>query len=88
MFRAIILPRVDLSISGSGRSTLKRVVRYLADPKSLSKYLRRVAKKHSPCAVDFARINPVPILPKVTNIGLQIFVTCAFYIFVTFDQYA
>jgi hypothetical protein len=31
--------------------------------------------------------NPVPILPKVTNIGLQIFVTRTFYIFVTFYQY-
>jgi hypothetical protein len=29
----------------------------------------------------------VPILPKVTYIGLQIFVTCKFYIFVTFNQY-
>jgi hypothetical protein len=25
----------------------------------------------------------VPILPKVTNIGLLIFVTCTFYVFVT-----
>jgi hypothetical protein len=30
----------------------------------------------------------VPILRKVTKIGLQIFVTCAFYIFVTFNQYS
>jgi hypothetical protein len=28
-----------------------------------------------------------PILPKVTNIGLQIFVTCTFYIFVAIYQY-
>jgi hypothetical protein len=26
----------------------------------------------------------VPILPKVTNIGLQILVTCTFYIFCNF----
>jgi hypothetical protein len=31
---------------------------------------------------DYATIQ-VPILPKVTNIGLQIFVTMAVYIFVT-----
>jgi hypothetical protein len=30
--------------------------------------------------------DQVPILPKVTNFGLQIFVTCTFYIFVTFNQ--
>jgi hypothetical protein len=42
-------------------SSLKRVVRYLSDPKALSKYLRRVAKKHSPCSVDFNRINPAEI---------------------------
>jgi hypothetical protein len=29
----------------------------------------------------------VPILPRVVNIGLQIFVTCTFYIFVAFNQY-
>jgi hypothetical protein len=28
----------------------------------------------------------VPILPKVTIIGLQIFVTSPFYIFVSFNQ--
>ena len=42
-------------------SSLKRVVRYLSDPKALSKYLRRVAKKHSPCNVDFNLINPAEI---------------------------
>jgi hypothetical protein len=30
----------------------------------------------------------VPILLKVTNIGLQIFVTSTFYIFVSFYQYS
>jgi hypothetical protein len=30
--------------------------------------------------------NPGAFLPKVTNIGLQIFVTCSFYIFVAFNQ--
>jgi hypothetical protein len=42
-------------------SSLKRVVRYLSDPKSLFKYLLRFAKKHSPTNVDFARINPAEI---------------------------
>ena len=42
-------------------SSLKRVVRYLSDPKALSKYLRRVAKKHSPCNVDFNLISPAEI---------------------------
>jgi hypothetical protein len=32
--------------------------------------------------------DQVPILPKVINIGLQIFVTYTFYIFVTFNQYS
>jgi hypothetical protein len=32
--------------------------------------------------------DQVPILPKVTNIGLQIFVTDTLYIFVTFNQYS
>jgi hypothetical protein len=29
----------------------------------------------------------VPVLPKFTEIGLEIFVTYAFYIFVSFYQY-
>jgi hypothetical protein len=44
-----------------------------------------VSEHHSSTLLNVC--NLVPILPKVTNIGLQILVTCAFYIFVTFNQY-
>jgi hypothetical protein len=30
----------------------------------------------------------VPILPKVSNIGLQICITCTFFVNVTFDLYS
>ena len=40
---------------------LKRVVKHLNDSKALTKYLRRVAKKHSPTDIDFGRINPAEV---------------------------
>jgi hypothetical protein len=38
--------------------------------------------------IDENNIEQVPILPTVTNICLQSFVTCTFYIFVAFNQYS
>jgi hypothetical protein len=38
--------------------------------------------------VEYEAFVQVPILPKVTNIGLQIFVSDTFYGFVTFNKYS
>jgi hypothetical protein len=46
------------------------------------------APHHERVCVTAEVVNQVPILPKVTNIGLQIFVTFTFYIFVPFNHYS
>ena len=41
---------------------MKRVIKYLNDTKALTKYLKRMAKRHSPLTeVDFGRINPAEV---------------------------
>ena len=40
---------------------MKRVVKYLSDSRALTKYLKRLAKRHSPTEIDFARINPAEV---------------------------
>jgi hypothetical protein len=42
-------------------SALKRVVRYINDTKTIVKYLRRLAKKHSPLEVDLGRFDPTDL---------------------------
>ena len=42
-------------------SGLRRIVRYIGDTKAMAKYLRRMAKKHSPSEIDFNRIDPAEL---------------------------
>lgn len=46
---------------------LKRVVRYISDTKAMAKYLRRMAKKHSPTDVDFSRIDSAEVAAVFCN---------------------
>lgn len=39
-------------------SILKRIVKHINDTRTIVKYLRRLAKKHSPIQVDLARFDP------------------------------
>ena len=39
-------------------SILKRLVRYINDSRAMVKYMRRLAKKHSPLELDLGRIDP------------------------------
>ena len=39
-------------------SVLKRIVKHINDTKTIVKYLRRLAKKHSPLEVDLGRFDP------------------------------
>ena len=39
-------------------SILKRIVKHINDSKTIVKYLRRLAKKHSPLEVDLSRFHP------------------------------
>ena len=42
-------------------SILKRVVKYINDTRTIVKYLRRLAKKHSPLEVDLGRFDPTEL---------------------------
>merc|ERR1711935_378659 len=39
-------------------SILKKIIKHISDTKTIVKYLRRLAKKHSPLEVDLGRFDP------------------------------
>ena len=39
-------------------SVLKKIVKYLDESRTIVKYLRRIAKKHSSPSIDLARFDP------------------------------